>query len=59
MWIFLVSEETIFRHIAVPYGGFYVAIFICASNEPKSVLARDPGDCRDNQKELAKRVFYD
>ena len=27
--------------VAVPY-------FIYASNEPKSVLARDLGDCRDN-----------
>ena len=24
------------------------AVFIYASNEPKSVLARDVGDCRDN-----------
>ena len=25
-----------------------VSFFIYASNEPKSVLARDLGDCRDN-----------
>ena len=30
----------------------------CASNEPKSVLARDLGDCRDNHEKLAKRVSY-
>ena len=29
---------------------------IYASNEPKSVLARDLGDCRDNYEKLAKRV---
>ena len=28
-----------------------------ANNEPKSALARDPGDCRDNKGKLAKRVF--
>ena len=33
-------------------------LFIYASNEPKSVPARDPGDCRDNYKKLAKRVSY-
>ena len=27
-----------------------------ASNEPKSALARDLGDCRDNYEKLAKRV---
>ena len=32
-------------------------IFIYANNEPKSALARDPGDCRDNKGKLAKRVF--
>ena len=26
----------------------HLAVFIYASNEPKSVLARDLGDCRDN-----------
>ncbi len=31
---------------------------IYASNEPKSVLARDLGDCRDNHEKLAKRVSY-
>lgn len=30
--------------------------FFYASNEPKSVLARDLGDCRDNYEKLAKRV---
>ena len=30
--------------------------FIYASNEPKSVPARDLGDCRDNYEKLAKRV---
>ena len=29
-----------------------------ASNEPKSMLARDLGDCRDNHEKLAKRVSY-
>ena len=28
-----------------------------ADNEPKSALARDLGDCRDNKGKLAKRVF--
>ena len=28
-----------------------------ASNEPKSVHVRDPGDCRDNYEKLAERVF--
>ena len=28
-----------------------------ANNEPKSALARDLGDCRDNKGKLAKRVF--
>ena len=32
-------------------------IFIYANNEPKSALARDLGDCRDNKGKLAKRVF--
>ena len=26
----------------------FLSVFIYASNEPKSVLARDLGDCRDN-----------
>ncbi len=30
---------------------------IYANNEPKSALARDLGDCRDNRGKLAKRVF--
>ena len=33
-------------------------LFICASNESKSVLARDLDDCRDNHEKLAKRVSY-
>ena len=33
------------------------APFIYANNEPKSALARDLGDCRDNKGKLAKRVF--
>lgn len=37
--------------VAVPY-------FIYASNESKSVLARDLGDCRDNYKKLAERVSH-
>ena len=28
-----------------------------ADNEPKSALARDLGDCRDNKGKLAKHVF--
>ena len=28
-----------------------------ANNAPKSALARDLGDCRDNKGKLAKRVF--
>ncbi len=35
----------------------FMAYFIYANNEPKSVLARDLGDCRDNKGKLAKRVF--
>ena len=31
--------------------------FVYANNEPKSALARDLGDCRDNKGKLAKRVF--
>ena len=27
------------------------SLFIYASNEPKSVLARDLGDCRDNERQ--------
>ncbi len=29
-----------------------------ASNEPKSVLTRDLGDCRDNHEKIAERVSY-
>ena len=35
-----------------------MALFIYASNEPKSVLARDLGDCRDNYEKLAERVSH-
>ena len=31
--------------------------FFYANNEPKSALARNLGDCRDNKGKLAKRVF--
>ena len=31
--------------------------FYYANNEPKSAVARDLGDCRDNKGKLAKRVF--
>ena len=31
--------------------------FFYANNEPKSALARDLGDCRDNKGKLEKRVF--
>ena len=37
--------------------GCDTAPFIYANNEPKSALARDLGDCRDNKGKLAKRVF--
>ena len=37
--------------------GCGTALFIYANNEPKSALARDLGDCRDNKGKLAKRVF--
>ncbi len=30
---------------------------VYANNEPKSTLARDLGDCRDNKGKLAKCVF--
>ena len=32
-------------------------LLIYANNEPKSALARDLGDCRDNKGKLAKHVF--
>ena len=35
----------------------FTGFFIYANNEPKSALARDLGDCRDNKGKLAKRVF--
>ena len=31
-------------------------LHLYANNEPKSALARDLGDCRDNKGKLAKRV---
>ena len=34
-----------------------IEAFFYANNEPKSALARDLGDCRDNKGKLAKRVF--
>ena len=37
--------------------GCDTAPFIYANNEPKSALARDLGDCRDNKGKLAKRAF--
>ena len=33
------------------------SFLIYANNEPKSALARDLGDCRDNKGKLAKRVL--
>ena len=33
----------------VPIGIGIPAVFVMRSNEPKSVLARDIGDCRDNE----------
>ena len=36
---------------------FFTGAFTYANNEPKSALARDLGDCRDNKGKLAKRVF--
>ena len=45
-WISRVSDVTL---------GY--PLFIYANNEPKSALARDLGDCRDNKGKLAKRVF--
>ncbi len=32
--------------------------FIYANNEPKSALARDPGDCRDNKGETREACFH-
>ena len=34
-----------------------IEAFFYANNEPKSALARDLGNCRDNKGKLAKRVF--
>ena len=36
---------------------FRSPFFVYANNEPKSTLARDLGDCRDNKGKLAKCVF--
>ena len=36
---------------------FRSPFFVYANNEPKSTLARDLGDCRDNTGKLTKRVF--
>ena len=33
-------------------------IFIYANNEPKSALARDPGDCRDNKGKTREACFH-
>ena len=33
-------------------------LFIYADNEPKSVLARDLGDCRDDYENFSQRVSY-
>ena len=38
-------------------AGARFSFLIYANNEPKSALARDLGDCRDNKGKLAKRVF--
>ena len=32
--------------------------FIYANNEPKSALARDPGDCRDNKGKTREACFH-
>ena len=34
------------------HRGFSFTFFIYANNEPKSALARDLGDCRDNKQAL-------
>ena len=41
----------------VRHGRSLQSVFIYANDEPKSALARDLGDCRDNKGKLAKRVF--
>ena len=48
-------EVCFFQHTPT----FIIEPFFCiyANNEPKSALARDLGDCRDNKGKLAKRVF--
>ena len=33
-------------------------LFIYMDNEPKSVLARDLGDCRDDYENFSQRVSY-
>ena len=56
---------SLFRKMIKNYGYFIAlhinnwsggSILIYANNEPKSVLARDLGDCCDNYEKLAKRV---
>ena len=41
-------EVCFFQHTPT----FIIEPFIYANNEPKSVLARDLGDCRDNKQAL-------
>ena len=38
-------------------GENILPFFIYTNNEPRSALARDFGDCRDNKGKFAKRVF--
>ena len=53
-WILV---DTLTRNITSDI--FYIInnVIFYAHNEPKSALARDLGDCRDNKGKLAKRVF--
>ena len=41
----------------VRHGRSLQSVFIYADDEPKSALARDLGDCRDNKGKLVKRFF--
>lgn len=52
-------QRNIWKHIGNKKGKRFFNRFplIYANNEPKSALARDLGDCRDNKGKLAKRVF--
>ena len=45
------------KAVAVQRESVWQRLFYYANNEPKSALARDLGDCRDNKGKLAKRVF--